>query len=266
MTLPKGYKAPIKKEISDNKDFGNNNSATNKKNNSLTDEILQSTTIDDTINKVLERGKEVVTNLEDTVKEVIEKDKDVTGEDSSTVDKSTRYEDQSDKSQLTQENQMNKKNENNYNDNSNLGISTDKSSTKEELTTTIPTSTKKEEEENKIVLNNKEKENKDMAENSTNNFENYKVQRKDEPIKDKIYTKMSEFGGTKNGDKESSVKIKSIVFGLFALIGFIILVYSIFMGIVGEPLASVADTVFVAVIIGCFTLVGVIVGRAFLKK
>ena len=255
MTLPKGYKAPIKKEISDNKDFGNNNSATNKKNNSLTDEILQSTTIDDTINKVLERGKEVVTNLEDTVKEVIEKDKDVTGEDSSTVDKSTRYEDQSDKSQLTQENQMNKKNENNYNDNSNLGISTDKSSTKEELTTTIPTSTKKE-----------EKENKDMAENSTNNFENYKVQRKDEPIKDKIYTKMSEFGGTKNGDKESSVKIKSIVFGLFALIGFIILVYSIFMGIVGEPLASVADTVFVAVIIGCFTLVGVIVGRAFLKK
>ena len=218
MTLPKGYKAPNKKEISDNKDFGNNNSATNEKNNSLTDEILKSTTIDDTINKVLERGNEVVTNLEDTVKEVIEKDKDVTGEDSSSIDKSIRYEDQPDKSQLTQENQMNKKNENNYNDNSNLGISTDKSSTKEELTTTIPTTTKK------------------------------------------------EVGGTKSGDKESPVNIKSIVFGLFALIGFIILVYSIFMGIVGEPLASVADTIFVAVIIGCFTLVGVIVGRAFLKK
>ena len=218
MTLPKGYKAPNKKEISDNKDFGNNNSATNEKNKSLTDEILKSTTIDDTINKVLERGNEVVTNLEDTVKEVIEKDKDVTGEDSSTIDKSIRYEDQPDKSQLTQENQMNKKNENNYNDNSNLGISTDKSSTKEELTTTIPTTTKK------------------------------------------------EVGGTKSGDKESPVNIKSIVFGLFALIGFIILVYSIFMGIVGEPLASVADTIFVAVIIGCFTLVGVIVGRAFLKK
>ncbi len=218
MTLPKGYKAPNKKEISDDKDFGNNNSATNEKNNSLTDEILKSTTIDDTINKVLQRGNEVVTNLEDTVKEVIEKDKDVTGEDSSTIDKSIRYEDQPDKSQLTQENQMNKKNENNYNNNSNLGISTDKSSTKEELTTTIPTTTKK------------------------------------------------EVGGTKSGDKESPVNIKSIVFGLFALIGFIILVYSIFMGIVGEPLASVADTIFVAVIIGCFTLVGIIVGRAFLKK
>ena len=181
MTLPKGYKAPNKKEISDNKDFGNNNSATYKKSNNLTDEILQSTTIDDTINKVLEKGKEVITNLEDPVKEVIEKDKDVTGEDSSTIDKSIRYEDQSDKSQLTQENQINKKNENNYNDNSNLGISTDKYSTKEELTTTIPTSTKKEEEEeeeNKIMLNNKEKENKDMAENSNNNFKNYKYNEK----------------------------------------------------------------------------------------
>jgi hypothetical protein len=61
-------------------------------------------------------------------------------------------------------------------------------------------------------------------------------------------------------------EIKSIVIGLFALIGFIILVYSIFMGIVGEPLASVADTVFVAVIIGSFTLVGIIIGQRILKK
>ena len=212
MTLPSGYKPPKKKEISDNKDFENNNNTTNKKNNSLTDELLQSTTLDDTINKVLERGNEVVTNLEDTVKEVIEKDKDVTG-DSSNIDKAIRYEDQPDKSQLSQENQMNIKNDDKYNDNSNLGISTDKSSTKEEFTTT-----------------------------------------------------KKEVGGTKSGDKESPVNIKSIVFGLFVLIGFIILVYSIFMGIVGEPLASVADTTFVAVIIGCFTLVGVIVGRAFLKK
>jgi hypothetical protein len=38
------------------------------------------------------------------------------------------------------------------------------------------------------------------------------------------------------------------------------------MGVVGEPLASVADTVFVAAIIGSFTLVGTIVGGTFLKK
>ena len=56
-------------------------------------------------------------------------------------------------------------------------------------------------------------------------------------------------------------EIKSIVIGLFALIGFIILIYSIFIGIVGEPLASVGDTVFVAVIIGSFTLGGIIIGK-----
>ena len=61
-------------------------------------------------------------------------------------------------------------------------------------------------------------------------------------------------------------EIKSIVIGLFALIGFIILIYSIFIGIVREPLASVADTVFVAVIIGSFTLVGIIIGRGLLKE
>jgi hypothetical protein len=55
--------------------------------------------------------------------------------------------------------------------------------------------------------------------------------------------------------------IKSIVIGLFALIGFIILIYSIFIGIVREPLASIANTVFVAVIIGSFTLVGIIIGK-----
>ena len=61
-------------------------------------------------------------------------------------------------------------------------------------------------------------------------------------------------------------EIKSIVLGLFALIGFIILISSIFMGVVGEPLASVADTVFVAAIIGSFTLVGIIISQLLSKK
>jgi hypothetical protein len=38
------------------------------------------------------------------------------------------------------------------------------------------------------------------------------------------------------------------------------------MGIEGESLASIADTVFVAAIIGSFTLVGIIIGRVLLKK
>jgi hypothetical protein len=61
-------------------------------------------------------------------------------------------------------------------------------------------------------------------------------------------------------------EIKSILIGLFALIGFIILIYSIFVGIVREPLASIADTIFVAVIMGSFTLVGIIISRTLLKK
>ena len=76
-----------------------------------------------------------------------------------------------------------------------------------------------------------------------------------------IFNKFNEFLRDVRNDE-----IKSIVFGLFALIGFIILVYSIFTGIVREPLASVADTVFVAVIIGSFTLVGIIIGKRLLNE
>ena len=97
----------------------------------------------------------------------------------------------------------------------------------------------------------------------------YKIQRKNESIKDKLFGKMSEFvEGTKSEDKEngSLFGIKSIIFSLFALIGFIILVYTIFAAVVGEPLASIVDTVFVAAIIGSFTLVGIIVSPLFLNK
>ena len=84
-----------------------------------------------------------------------------------------------------------------------------------------------------------------------------------------VLLEMSENMSNKSDDykrDDQNNEIKSIVLGLFALIGFIIIIYSIFMGIVGEPLASVADTVFIAAIIGSFTLVGTIVGRIILKK
>jgi hypothetical protein len=73
---------------------------------------------------------------------------------------------------------------------------------------------------------------------------------------EKLFNKFIEYIRDSRNDE-----IESIVIGLFALIGFIILIYSIFVGILREPLASVADTVFVAVIIGSFTLVGIIIGR-----
>jgi hypothetical protein len=104
-----------------------------------------------------------------------------------------------------------------------------------------------------------------MAENNSRS-DDYTRQGKNESIKDKIFGKMSEFiGQTGTEEKGSSFAIKSMIFGLFALLGFIILVYSIFVAVVGEPLASIADTVFVAAIIGSFTLVGIIISQLFLK-
>ena len=61
-------------------------------------------------------------------------------------------------------------------------------------------------------------------------------------------------------------KIQSIVIGLFALIGFIILVYSIFIVIFREPFALVTNTVVVAIIVGSFTSVGIIMGKRMLNK
>ncbi len=68
------------------------------------------------------------------------------------------------------------------------------------------------------------------------------------------------------GEQDNSDGIKSIVLGLFALIGFIILVYSIFIAVIGEPLASVADTVFIAALIGSFTLVATIINHLYIKR
>jgi hypothetical protein len=163
MTLPRGYKRPKENEISDNKDFlDNSNDITYKKENSLTNEILQSISIDDTINEVIEKGKEVVANIEETVKELVKKGKDVIVGDSSIMDKSLRYENQYNGSQLTQEKNMNNKKNYNHGDNSILGINTVKSSsgsTKKELAAAAaaPISTAKQ-EETKIMLDNKEKE------------------------------------------------------------------------------------------------------------
>ena len=68
------------------------------------------------------------------------------------------------------------------------------------------------------------------------------------------------------GEQDNSEGIKSIVLGLFALIGFIILVYSIFIAVIGEQLASVADTVFIAALIGSFTLVATIISHLYIKR
>ena len=92
--------------------------------------------------------------------------------------------------------------------------------------------------------------------------------KKVESVKDNIEGKISELvEHTKKDHKEKeSFNVQPIPFWLFALIGFIILVYAIFTAAVGQALAEIADTVFVAALIGCFTLVATLVGRMSFNK
>jgi|SRR5215212_6537319 uncharacterized membrane protein len=58
-----------------------------------------------------------------------------------------------------------------------------------------------------------------------------------------------------------SNNVRTVILGLFVLIGFIVLVFAVFTASVGGQLNQVqfANSVFVAAIVGAFTLVGVIV-------
>ena len=91
----------------------------------------------------------------------------------------------------------------------------------------------------------------------------------DEGLKDKIVGKISStMGKSKEGNSVAlpesarvSNNVRTVILGLFALIGFIILVFAVFTASVGAQLNQVqfANSVFIAAIVGAFTLVGVIV-------
>ena len=89
-------------------------------------------------------------------------------------------------------------------------------------------------------------------------------------VKDKIVGKISSttMGKSQEGNNVTlsesarvSNNVRTVILGLFALIGFIILVFAVFTASVGAQLAQVqfANSVFIAAIVGAFTLVGVIV-------
>jgi hypothetical protein len=83
-------------------------------------------------------------------------------------------------------------------------------------------------------------------------------------IKDKIVGKILT-QQDKNANLSESARVsnnvRTVILGLFALIGFIILVFAVFTASVGGQLNQVqfANSVFIAAIVGAFTLVGVIV-------
>ena len=100
-------------------------------------------------------------------------------------------------------------------------------------------------------------------------FDSTESNKKSEPsgitgFKDKIVGKIT---GTTDGKSDESIRISNnirmILLGLFALIGFIILVFAIFTASVSVELAQIATSVFMAAFIaaigGAFTLFGVVV-------
>jgi uncharacterized protein YjbJ (UPF0337 family) len=114
---------------------------------------------------------------------------------------------------------------------------------------------------------NEENRVKGYYEDTTNTNNNKSSQ--DEGLKDKFVGKISStMGKSKEGNSVAlsesarvSNNVRSVILGLFALIGFIILVFAVFTASVGAQLNQVqfANSVFIAAIVGAFTLVGVIV-------
>jgi hypothetical protein len=88
-------------------------------------------------------------------------------------------------------------------------------------------------------------------------------------IKDKIVGKISSTTGKLQEDNNVNLSesarvsnnVRTVILALFVLIGFIILVFAVFTASVGGQLNPVqfANSVFIAAIVGAFTLVGVIV-------
>ena len=88
-------------------------------------------------------------------------------------------------------------------------------------------------------------------------------------IKDKIVSKISSTMGITQEDDNVNLSesarvsnnVRTVILALFALIGFIILVFAVFTASIGAQLDQVqfANSVFIAAIVGAFTLVGVIV-------
>jgi hypothetical protein len=91
-------------------------------------------------------------------------------------------------------------------------------------------------------------------------------------IKDKIVGKISSTTMGKSQEENEvnlsestrvSNNVRTVILGLFILIAFIILVFAVFTASVGAQLDQVqfANSVFIAAIVGAFTLVGVIVSQ-----
>ena len=95
-----------------------------------------------------------------------------------------------------------------------------------------------------------------------------KYKEKAKSFTDKIVNKISNIDDVKRneiaGDKSSNVRF--ITFGLFTLIGFIVVIYAILVAVVADTAIQSANVFFVVTIISISTLFGPFIYKIFLSK
>jgi hypothetical protein len=88
-----------------------------------------------------------------------------------------------------------------------------------------------------------------------------KDKEKTKSFTNKIVNKISNIDGLKEIESsiDKSSNVKFITFGLFALIGFIVIIYAILVAVVADTVIQSANVFFVVTIISISTLVGTLV-------
>ncbi|HEY5736787.1 MAG TPA: hypothetical protein VIS28_00805 [Nitrososphaeraceae archaeon] len=95
-----------------------------------------------------------------------------------------------------------------------------------------------------------------------------KSQEKAKSAADKIVNKLSPMDGikTKETAEDKSSNLRFITFGLFALIGFIVLIYAILVAVVSDRAIQSANVFFIVTILSISILEGVLVYKVGLSK
>ena len=95
-----------------------------------------------------------------------------------------------------------------------------------------------------------------------------KYKEKAKPVTDKIEDKLSPMDGikTKETAEDKSSNLRFITFGLFALIGFIVLIYAILVAVVSDRAIQSANVFFIVTILSISILEGVLVYKVGLSK
>lgn len=98
-----------------------------------------------------------------------------------------------------------------------------------------------------------------LLETNKNDYSNKDKETKS--FTDKIVHKISDIDRVKDIENsiDKSSNVKFITFGLFALIGFIVIIYAILVAVVADTVIQSANVFFVVTIISISTLVGTLV-------